>query len=755
MNILKSLFRLLSSTAMTGTPLHKSKSRMLRRRKVYKPFDYPYLIEVAKAHEKMHWTEEEIKLDEDVRDWKTDRMTDAERYQVTEVLKLFTTQDMTVAGFYEDTVIPYLKNNDVLTAVFSFVAREMIHIRAYALLNDTLGLPESDYSAFIHEKALAEKIDFAMRADTSTIEGMALAFVKSVVNEGLSLFGSFVPLLNYQRRGLMKGMGTVVEWSIRDETCLSRDTQVLTSKGWKFVADVEKGDKIAQFDMNTHESSFAEPTHFIRHHHKGKMKHFHRENGGIDMLVTPDHDMVVFNEFNDETYKVKAEDVRKHSHIHFPTSAPLAKTGAGMTDHERFLVAVQADGTIDKRIDGSVSGCHAVTFHFTKQRKKDRIEYLCKKLGYEFTKSNNIGDKIIYRVKVPVENLLVKTFAEWDVDFSTLSIEWVNDFMHEITNWDGNYVEEKGIKTGRIHYGSVIESNTDFVQTIASLSGHRGKKTRTVDNRSPSYKDYFRLSIVPNKTFTRTGAVKISDVDYDDEVFCFTMPKGTLMTRRNGVVGITGNCHANTMTLLFREWCREHPFILTDSFKKRVYDMFREAVKLEDAFIDKIYAMGPVEGLSKEDLKLYIRYLADFRLLNLGFKANWAVEENPIEWLDWILVAPDHSNFFEKTSTEYERNTAVGKIDYSVWNKKAKKAPQELDVLVFGWEGCGYCKKAKELLQERDIPFEWVGLSTQSEKDHFFDSAGLKGESRTAPQIYINGERIGGYTALVKFLNDD
>lgn len=747
MNILKTLSGLLSSTSLmkSGTPISKSNSRMMKRRAVYKPFDYPHLIEIAKDHEKIHWTEDEIKLDGDVRDWKTDRMTDAEKYQVTEVLKLFTQQDMTVAGFYEDVVIPYFRNNDVLTTIFSFVAREMIHIRAYALLNDTLGLPESDYSAFIHEKALAEKIDFATRADPTTIEGMALSLVKSVINEGLSLFGSFVPLLNYQRRGLMKGMGTVVEWSIRDETCVSRDTQVLTEKGWKFVADVTKTDKLAQFDMETHVSSFAKPSHYIRHHHKGIMKHFYRDNGAIDMLVTPDHDMVVFNEFNGKTYKIKAEDVRTHARIKIPTAAPLEKSGDGMTLHERFLVAVQADGTIAKHINGSVSGCRVVTFSFKKERKKKNMDELCEKLGYEVTKFPN-GDQTVYRVKVPVENLLVKTFAEWNVDFSEVTKEWARDFVEEMAHWDGSFVQENGEETGRIHYGSVVESNTDFVQTIASLCGWRGKKTCSVDNRSENYQDYYRLSLVPNMTFTRTGSVHIEDVEYDDDVFCFTMPKGTLVTRRNGVINVTGNCHANTITLMFREWVREHPWILTDAFKKRVYDMFREAVSLEDAFVDKIYEMGPVEGLSKEDLKTYLRYLADFRLLNLGFKANWNIKENPVEWLDWLLVAPDHSNFFEKRSTEYEINTAVGGIDYGTFAGKQPK------IQVFGWYGCKFCEAAKTLLDVAGLKYQWKNLGTQQQRSDFFDELGLEGKERTAPQIYIGDERIGGYDALRKYL---
>ena len=44
--------------------------------------------------------------------------------------------------------------------------------------------------------------------------------IKSVFNEGVGLFVSFVMLLNFQRYGKMKGMGKVVEWSIRDESML-------------------------------------------------------------------------------------------------------------------------------------------------------------------------------------------------------------------------------------------------------------------------------------------------------------------------------------------------------------------------------------------------------------------------------------------------------------------------------------------------------------------------------------------------------
>ena len=100
----------------------------------------------------------------------------------------------------------------------SFAAREAVHQRAYALLNDTLGLPDEDFHKFLEYKEMADKIDFMKEGETNSHTGLALSLAQSVFNEGMSVFASFVMLLNFQRFGKMKGMATIVEWSIRDET---------------------------------------------------------------------------------------------------------------------------------------------------------------------------------------------------------------------------------------------------------------------------------------------------------------------------------------------------------------------------------------------------------------------------------------------------------------------------------------------------------------------------------------------------------
>ena len=183
----------------------------------YKPFKYPWAVELSKKHEEVHWVEDEAELSEDVQDWKT-KLSSQEKEFITHILRLFTQSDVQVGENYHELLIPKFKNNEVRNMLSSFAGREAVHQRAYALLNDTLGLPDEEYHRFLEFKEMADKVDFMKEGDTNTHTGLALALAQSVFNEGMSLFSSFVMLLNFQRFGKMKGMGTIVEWSIRDET---------------------------------------------------------------------------------------------------------------------------------------------------------------------------------------------------------------------------------------------------------------------------------------------------------------------------------------------------------------------------------------------------------------------------------------------------------------------------------------------------------------------------------------------------------
>ena len=192
----------------------KSKSLLFKENIVYKPFTYPWAEEMRKKHEIIHWVPNEIPMGNDVTQWNNGILSVFEKSFITNILRLFTEMDAVIGRNYKQNFIPKILNNEVSSLLTSFCNREALHTEAYALINDTIGLPEAEYAAFLQIKELSNKVDFAMEADTSTVRGFALAVAKSVFNEGISLFSSFVMLLNLQRYGKMMGMNKVVEWSI-------------------------------------------------------------------------------------------------------------------------------------------------------------------------------------------------------------------------------------------------------------------------------------------------------------------------------------------------------------------------------------------------------------------------------------------------------------------------------------------------------------------------------------------------------------
>jgi ribonucleoside-diphosphate reductase beta chain len=84
-------------------------------------------------------------------------------------------------------------------------------------------------------------------------------------------------------------------------------------------------------------------------------------------------------------------------------------------------------------------------------------------------------------------------------------------------------------------------------------------------------------------------------------------------------------------------------------------------VKLEDSFIDRAFKLGGVDNLDKEDVKKYVRYVADYRLQQLGFKKNWHVKENPLEWID-SMMGKTFGNFFEREVVEYSKANLEGEF---------------------------------------------------------------------------------------------
>jgi ribonucleoside-diphosphate reductase beta chain len=121
--------------------------------------------------------------------------------------------------------------------------------------------------------------------------------------------------------------------------------------------------------------------------------------------------------------------------------------------------------------------------------------------------------------------------------------------------------------------------------------------------------------------------------------------------------------HTNSIIKLFRTFCDEHPDVMDDAFREELTEICREIVHHEDAFIDLSFGLGPIEGLTAEDVKAYIRYIADYRLSQLELEPIYHIKANPLPWLDNMLNAVEHTNFFENRATEYTRAATTGSWD--------------------------------------------------------------------------------------------
>jgi glutaredoxin-like protein len=91
----------------------------------------------------------------------------------------------------------------------------------------------------------------------------------------------------------------------------------------------------------------------------------------------------------------------------------------------------------------------------------------------------------------------------------------------------------------------------------------------------------------------------------------------------------------------------------------------------------------------------------------------------------------------------FEVSDADTMLDYI-----APNAVKPMDVTVFTREGCEFCVRAKGMLNDAGIAFDELVLNRDFNESTIRAVSGVA----TVPQVFINGERIGGSDALQRFL---
>lgn len=199
---------------------------VFKESKSYRPFTYGWAVEDAKKHSiDMAWDVHQVELQDDLRQYNTkgglatkDVSHETNKFIVDKILCLFTEMDKTVAAGYIE-LLPYIKNNEIRTWFLTAAQREVVHQRAYALLAETFGFTDKDWSSFADYAEMREKLDIMI---ASNLEGRdeykaAVILATILLSEGIGLFAAFSCLLNYKRQGLFMGFNDVNQWSLSDE----------------------------------------------------------------------------------------------------------------------------------------------------------------------------------------------------------------------------------------------------------------------------------------------------------------------------------------------------------------------------------------------------------------------------------------------------------------------------------------------------------------------------------------------------------
>jgi ribonucleoside-diphosphate reductase beta chain len=191
---------------------------LLQERNYYKPFNYPWAFEYYKQQQHMHWLPSEVNLADDLRDYR-DKMSPANRNLINCIFRFFTQADVDVCCGYATHYLPTFKQPEVRMMLAAFASMEAVHQEAYSLLLETLGFEEGEYQKFAEHKEMLDKHEYLSNFGVdSTVNIAKTMAIYSGFTEGVQLFSSFAILLNFPRHNLMKGMGQIITWSVRDES---------------------------------------------------------------------------------------------------------------------------------------------------------------------------------------------------------------------------------------------------------------------------------------------------------------------------------------------------------------------------------------------------------------------------------------------------------------------------------------------------------------------------------------------------------
>ncbi len=625
------------------------------------PLKYHWAWEKYLAGCNNHWMPTEVAMQADIALWKSPQgLTADERLMISRNLGFFATSESLVANNIVLAIYRHLTNPECRQYLLRQAFEEAIHTHTFQYICESLGLDEGAlFNMYREIPSITEKAAWALEYTRSFSDphfqtgtpNHDQAFLRDliafyVIFEGMWFYTGFAQILSLGRRNKMIGIAEMYQYILRDE-CVTGDTEVLTPRGWMPVTEVSYATPLAQWDEG--HISFVHPVALSKTQ-VTETYWFHNQQGHVDQRVSANHRILYRSRHGNLVVK-SAKDATPSNGFFLNAGTKMGGTRQSLTSYEKFLIALQADGTLPSdRYTGKLSGIRPVTFMLSKTRKQERLEKLLQDLDFDYAMSSDSLGRRTYRVKVPLTCRLTKNLEDW-IDLEDVTLAWCQEFIAEVVQWDGHV---KPYSVDSLVYCSTNKRNIDAVQSIAVLCGYRTHIGHQTDDRKESYQDSYRLSILRQSDRTKGLAVKKELVPGDTVVYGIQVPSSFLLVRRNGAVSVTGNSvHLNFGIDVINQIKIENPHLWTPAFQEEVRRMLREACELEVAYSHDTMPHGFL-GLNAAQCEAYMHFIVNRRCEQLGMGPLFANTQNPFPWMSEIIDLQKEKNFFETRVVDYQ-----------------------------------------------------------------------------------------------------
>ena len=324
--------------------------------------------------------------------------------------------------------------------------------------------------------------------------------------------------------------------------CVDHKTEFFNGKCWKSIADYKEGEKVLQYNPDG-TANLVVPSEYIKKPSTGFYPFISKY--GVNQMVSEEHKMVYETDKGNINFKRAADFAEMHNKSILGFQGRFRTTfkyvpNTPLNVEENFLrlcVAIQADGHYPKHKNPHrYNPGFYVRFNLKKEHKKERLEYLLNLNKIDFKKVDTSHRKNSegfhqYTFYFPV---YIKEFPEEWYNFDEKRIGVV---FNECSKWDSS------IPFGNrmFKYYSNSKNNADFIQFVITTSGYRS----TIKEDNHRENTNYLVGCTPRVLCSVGGNAKkdlviIPPVENEFK-YCFTVPSGMLVLRREGSINITGN----------------------------------------------------------------------------------------------------------------------------------------------------------------------------------------------------------------------